>query len=76
MSLFSNIVFLFFFSPTLSSLQNFLAQIQRGPGLKSNMVGLEALLNLDEEIEFHDYLASKLIAYLCSIFFLSLFFYI
>jgi len=36
--------------------ENILGQFRRLPGLKSNLLGLETLLDLDTNIEFHDYL--------------------
>jgi len=36
--------------------ENILGQFRRLPGLKSNLLGLETLLDLDTSIEFHDYL--------------------
>jgi proteasome maturation protein len=38
--------------------QAILSQFQRLPGLKSSMVGLDTLMNRDEDIDAGDYLGS------------------
>jgi hypothetical protein len=38
--------------------ENILSQFRRFPGLQSSMSGLETMLNMDETIEFEDYLGA------------------